>query len=415
MSDLYFKKFGFENHPLIHESVSNDLSMVVVIPCFNEPDVISSLQALENCAKPDGEVEVIIVVNCSEKADQETKDYQRKTFQDILEFNKTAELNFHPILQTELPRKHAGVGLARKIGMDEAAFRLSKSESETKLIVCFDADSNCDKNYLIEIYSQFYSNPKANGASIYFEHPLESSEQYSYEENVFEGIINYELFLRYYNLAFHYMKLPYAYHTVGSSMACTSEAYMKQGGMNKRKAGEDFYFIHKIITLGNFLEINGTRVIPSPRISDRVPFGTGKAVGDWVEEEKTVYESYPVKSFELVHTFVSNLRELYEEGLNWDLIPKEIHPFLIEQNLNQDWNGMLQNSTSFESFEKRFFTWFSAFRIMKLMHWLRDEVYPNEPLIEQVPLLLESLGHRCENKTDAKSLLSFVREIERNR
>ena len=76
---------------------------------------------------------------------------------------------------------------------------------------------------------------------------------------------------------------------------------------------------------------------------------------------------------------------------------------------------MIKNSTNYESFEKRFFTWFSAFKIMKLMHWLRDEVYPNEPLVEQVPLLLESSGHRFENESDAKSLLSLVREIERNR
>ena len=71
---------------------------------------------------------------------------------------------------------------------------------------------------------------------------------------------------------------PFAFHTIGSSMAVRASSYMRQGGMNKRKAGEDFYFQQKIIPLCGFTECNSTVVYPSPRPSYRVPFGTGRAM-----------------------------------------------------------------------------------------------------------------------------------------
>ena len=74
--------------------------------------------------------------------------------------------------------------------------------------------------------------------------------------------------------------LPYSYHTIGSAFAVTAKAYARQGGMNRRKAGEDFYFINKLIKGENFGEITNTTVFPSPRTSNRVPFGTGKAIVD---------------------------------------------------------------------------------------------------------------------------------------
>ena len=92
----------------------------------------------------------------------------------------------------------------------------------------------------------------------------------------------YELHLRYLNLFSRFTGFPYAYHTIGSCFGVRAETYASQGGMNKRKAGEDFYFLHKIIPLGEFREINNTCVIPSPRESDRVPFGTGAAIGKYL-------------------------------------------------------------------------------------------------------------------------------------
>ena len=39
---------------------------------------------------------------------------------------------------------------------------------------------------------------------------------------------------------------PDSIYTIGSAFAVRAEAYMKQGGMNRRQAGEDFYFLYKL-------------------------------------------------------------------------------------------------------------------------------------------------------------------------
>lgn len=53
--------------------------------------------------------------------------------------------------------------------------------------------------------------------------------------------------------------------------------------MNQRKAGEDFYFLHKFSILDQLGEINVEIVLPLARSSDRVPFGTGKAISQIIQ------------------------------------------------------------------------------------------------------------------------------------
>ena len=99
----------------------------------------------------------------------------------------------------------------------------------------------------------------------------------------FDGIAAYELHLRYHVRVQKWIGFPYAFQTIGSAMAVRAWAYVKQGGMNRRHAGEDFYFLQKISWLGPISELSTVTVFPSPRLSGRVPFGTGKAVGDYIE------------------------------------------------------------------------------------------------------------------------------------
>ena len=92
----------------------------------------------------------------------------------------------------------------------------------------------------------------------------------SFEPVVYDAITQYELHLRYYLNAVRSTGYPYAYHTVGSSFTVRADVYCKEGGMNRRQGGEDFYFIQKVAQRGNFSECNATRVVASPRPSDRV-------------------------------------------------------------------------------------------------------------------------------------------------
>jgi hypothetical protein len=413
--NFYLNKYGFCS-PQIKEQINNDVNIIVVIPCFNESDLITSLNALLLCEKPNCNVEVITVINASEKSNDTIKQQNVDAFNKGVEWASeinTDNLKFHFILNNNLPKKHAGVGLARKIGMDEAVFRFHSIDKDG-IIVCFDADSKCDENYLVEIEKHFKSHPKSPGCSIHYEHPIEGDE---FESSIYEGIINYELFLRYYNQALLFCGLPYGFQTVGSSMAVKSSAYQKQGGMNKRKAGEDFYFIHKIIALGGFTKISSTKVIPSPRVSDRVPFGTGRAIGEWLEENTDIYKTYDFRIWKIIKAFVEIIPLLEKQNISeiafFNVQENQIFiDFLNKNNFSEGLIEIRKNSTNTQSFIKRFFVWFSAFKLLKAVHYLRDNQFHNQPIFNEAKLLAKELGF-YNNEMNVKDLLVIYRAKEK--
>lgn len=407
----YFQKYGFQ--PLkLTQSVSLDTEIIVVIPCFNESEILKTLNSLNSCNKQTGNIEVIVVVNQSEVVAEEIKLQNELTVKEITDWINHTDSFFkvHLIYEESLPKKHAGVGLARKIGMDEAAMRF-ESINKDGVIVCLDADCTVEDNYFVEIEKHFKNNSKTPGCSIKYAHPLTGND---FDNEHYEGILNYELFLRYYNLALKNTGAPYAFHTVGSSMAVKSSAYQKQGGMNKRKAGEDFYFLQKIIELGEFTEINSTTVYPSPRTSDRVPFGTGKAINDFLNQEnKQEYLTYNFTSFLILNELFLDAESIYKTT-NYDSKHKLLVGFLNEIDFNNKVEEIKKNTTSLESFKKRFFKFFDAFIVLKYVHFSRDNFYKNEEIKSQViELLLVLTGNNFSGLTKHELLLK-LRDIESN-
>ncbi|MBR9831132.1 glycosyltransferase family 2 protein [bacterium] len=390
---------------------SQNLLLSVVIPVHNEPDILSTLKALANCEPTNGRVEVILVINASEQASENVKQQNLHIVNIIEKFvaSYSGELDFHYILNNDLPQKHAGVGLARKIGMDEAVSRFAKIKQDKGIIVCFDADCTCAPNYLIEIENAFkkYA-PKA--MSIRFEHPLSGVE---FDQRIYDYITDYELHLRVYKNAIAFAGLPYGYHTVGSSMAVSVMDYCKQGGMNKRKAGEDFYFMQKFIQLGPIYELNSTCVYPSPRVSDRVPFGTGRAIGERVNGSVDHLLTYNMQSFYDLKELTSMVPKFYESFDEIVRLPVAIKCFFKEENLISKLLEIKRESASLTTFVKRFYAWFDAFQLLKFVHFARDEFYPNQPINLVAHQLLIDLKQNnvSGNNTD---LLRTYRAIDFN-
>ncbi len=210
----------------------------------------------------------------------------------------------HFILAGDLPERYAGPGLARKTGMDEAVRRFAAAGTPDGIILSFDADTLCDPDYFTAISDHFHRHPDDNGCSIYFEHPLSGSD---FNSEVYRAVTYYELHMRYYLRGLRNAGHPNVYHTVGSAFAVTAEAYCRHGGMNRRKAGEDFYFLQKFFDAGRFSECNTTRVIPSPRPSGRVIFGTGAAVSEFLSS-KAEPLTYNPAAFDSIGTFLANAR-----------------------------------------------------------------------------------------------------------
>ncbi len=400
----YLQKYGFQS-PKITKLPNENLGIIVVIPCFNEPNTISTLNSLLRCDKPNSNFMVILVVNQSEIT---TKAIQERNQQTLVELNdwkrKHPAFPLEVLEELSLPKKHAGVGLARKIGMDEAVnlFHLSQTDG---IIVALDSDCEVEQNYFKAIESHFSKHPNSSGCSIRYAHPMDESDS-----AINLGIIQYELHLRYYNQALKFAGFPFAFHTVGSSMAVRSSAYQKQGGMNKRKAGEDFYFLQKIIELGGFTELNSTCVIPSPRISDRVPFGTGKAVGDFVENERQTYLTYQWPIFKLLSVIPERINSLYE-GEKQEFENEAMATFLVSIDFENKIDEIKKNTSSFAKFEKRFYSYFNAFTVLKFTHYMRDNGFPNQPVVQEATSLLEAMN-REKSGESLVELLVYYRKLE---
>ena len=411
----------------IHDSASAGTGIIVVIPSYNEPELLKTLQSLFECERTRCVAEIIVVINSGEQKDENVLMQNQQTISEAEAWIKNIsedKLKFHVIEIKNLPRKHAGVGLARKIGMDEAVDRVDSINNDDGIIVCLDADCTVEKNYLTEIEKHFKGNPKATGCSIYFEHPLEGKD---FKNEIYAGIVNYELFLRYYNRALHYCGFPYAFQTIGSCMAVRSKVYQKQGGMNRRKAGEDFYFLHKIFPLKNFTELNSTCVYPSPRESDRVPFGTGSAMqkilgnplnppkGDIATHNLNNYFAYNIQSFKDLKRFFEQIPRHYNlnDRKNLPALPDSIKKFLLQINFEEKLKELRKHSASEKMFVKRFFNWFNGFMVLKFVHFARDNFYPQQEIFEAATQLMQLSGKEIAGGISKKELLLTYRKWER--
>jgi hypothetical protein len=323
-------------------------------------------------------------------------------------------LRFHVLDCTALPPRQAGVGLARKIGMDEALRRLAESGRPDGVIAGYDADCRCDSNYLVAIEGHFREQPGCPGCSIYFEHRADGA----WPDGVRAGINAYELHLRYYLQGLRHAHFPGAHHTIGSCMAVRADAYRKQGGMNKRRAGEDFYFLNKIMALGGFADLATTTVHPSPRPSDRVPFGTGRAVREYLAHG--ALHTYPLEAFLDLRMFFEGIGGLEpDEARPGHLLAQAaseaMRRFLAGEGFSEALAEIRANTSSAAAFRKRFFSWFDGFRVMKFIHHARDGHYGRRPIETEAARLLARLELEGDRRAgDAPGeLLERYRRLER--
>jgi hypothetical protein len=415
-TDYYFRRFGYCPRQVTAPAPRN-LGIVVVIPCFDEPDLIGSLESLWLCDRPRCSVEVIVVVNSPAGCSEEIRFRNHTTLKAAAEWSRRradGRFAFYLLHFADLPPKHAGVGLARKIGMDEALRRFDDVARPEGIIASYDADCRCEPSFLTAIEHHFENHLQSPGCSIYFEHPLNGPES----AVVYEAVAAYELHLRYYVQALRYAGLPHAFHTIGSSMAVRAGAFREQGGMNRRKAGEDFHFLHKIIPLGDFTNLTETAVYPSPRPSDRVPFGTGRAVRAFLDGKGVA--TYAFDAFLALKHLVQCLPLIYQHGDRFAEkvaggLPDVIGSFLNEQRLTAAVKEIYGNTASESAFRKRFFNWFDGFMAMKFIHHARDFFSSTGKVEEESSRLLARLA--CQPPAGAdhtvQSLLKIYRDLDR--
>ncbi len=339
-----------------------------------------------------------------------------RTWNECLEWialHKESWIRFLPVYVKEMPDKKGGVGWARKLAMDEAAHRLG----ENGIMVCLDADCSVEANFLEEILQQFEMHPSMDAASIYFEHPFDSLP-----ENEREAIIQYELHLRYLVHAHRWCGHPFAYQTVGSSMAVRRNAYMSQGGMNTKQAGEDFYFLQKFIETGKLFENKGTTVFPSSRISNRVPFGTGKAMQQ-IQINQNPYMTTHFEIFKMIKPLFKSLdylrnfscvKTMQENFLqNVPELKNEVIQYLLKIDFIEATKKIAEQTSSAASFRKRFFRYFNAFRMIKYMHYMRDRYFPDADVESALYQFFNELKYFDAGQLSAEKYLIALRKLDK--
>ena len=412
----YLEKVSLDPQ-IVGQLPSTNLSIVIAIPASNEPEILHTLTALRNCLPTQGDSEVIIALNSSESAPVEVVDQNLQTEKEIRQFIHTHQDQRFRILltnKTGISAKKAGAGFARKIAMDHALSRFDQLKKPEGVIISLDADTLCEPDYLCTVEEHFYNNPASRACSVYFEHPIEGNE---YPASVYSGITQYELHIRYYIEGLRYAGHPHAYHTVGSAFCLRAGVYTSQGGMNKRTAGEDFYFLQKIIPLGNYHELNTTCLIPSPRPSGRVAFGTGPVVRKFMTGEIDSLDSYNPRVFHDLRKFLSVIPHLYRGTEKNTLAIYESLPGSIQRNLGDEFFNKLKeirdNSSREETFHKRFYHWFNMFRTLKYINFAHKESYPRINVQKAASGFLEKTMPPGMPGGDAKELLCRFRKIQR--
>ncbi len=369
--------------------------MVVVIPCYDEKELLTTLENLHDCEHPETDTIVLVVINSSVRSPEEAVLQNRETYQQVQKFSltfSTGRLFFTAVIFENLPRKHAGVGLARKIGMDMAVDYFRKTNNPEGILVSLDADCTVSPNYLKRIYETFALYPKIGCTIHNFHHRAENDDP-----EIEKAVRQYENYIRYVEGALEFIGFPYYYHTIGSAFAVTADAYVRVGGMGRQQGGEDFYFLQKIFAQEKVAALDDVFVYPMARFSERVPFGTGPALQKIIAEPGGEMNVYSMNAFIALKAFFDMKHLFFKQdesviGKHLTQLHPSLQVFIAANDVVKDITDCNNNSATPESFTKRFFHHFDAFRIIKFLNFAHPAYFQPQPVSVSLHKYREYVG-----------------------
>ena len=413
----YLQHYSIDNQWELMANDTENIAQVVVIPAYAEKELLfHTLASLAKNSPSSLDYSLILcVVNNKASSPFDFKENNRQTLEcldalagkkGINTFSDDQELyqRLSVIADAgmklgyvnassqgcEIPMNTGGVGTSRKIGMDMALRLLKDSEAAAKVIISLDADTLMQENYLSVIHDYFNADIKT--AIVAYEHqlPPDALQQ--------AAITCYEIFLRYWVLGLTYAHSPWAFHSIGSTIAVSTDAYLEVRGMNKREAGEDFYFLNKLAKVGKIDSIKETCVYPSARPSSRVPFGTGKRIQRFLSGScPDEYCLYDPRVFAVLgdwlqlvdHTFFGTGEEILEKAA---LIHPRLKTFLMENNFSLFWSKIHRTAKDEKTLSRHFLDWFDGFKTLKMINYFTREVYPQMNMFRALEIVLDRSG-----------------------
>ncbi len=262
-----------------------------------------------------------------------------------------------------IPRRQ-GVGLARKIGTDLALALYHRAIIKSPWLYASDADTLLPNRYF----------------STLDEHSPWAAAVYPYrhecsDDALSQATLLYEQRLKQYVDGLALAGSPYAYHTLGSTIAVQAEAYAKVRGFPKRNGGEDFHLLNKLAKVGRIISLEAPPIQIQIRDSDRVPFGTGPAVSQLLKEAD------PQQARIFYHPRV------FAELKDWlDALPSSQTTDLSEMPLSRRSITALRNlgtetavtrarrtSNHPDTYARHLSNWFDALKTLRFIHNLQEQ------------------------------------------
>ena len=362
----YLKKRGISGPWKIEPLINRTFNQAIVIPAYAELEFLPLTIESINQNKPEllNQTLVVVVVNNANNSPQSIKNNNQLTLQKLNENNYQFP---HAVIDAassglELPLKHAGVGLSRKIGMDLVLPHLLSSKS---LIFCTDADTKVSPDYLSKV-TQYFDSHNTSAAVIGFDH-LQSEDS-----AINDAIGKYENFLKTTAEKMKNAGSPYGYVSMGSTIVCTAEAYCAVGGMSRKKATEDFYFLQELTKYCGVYNIPETLVFPSPRPISRVYLGTGYRMEQMQKGFDITNLYYSDDAYRYLSKWLQLGGHAWEKSLN-DLLKdiKSIHPnligFLKIEGIETIWSKIQNNAPSELHFKEQFHRWFDGLKTIRFL------------------------------------------------
>ena len=364
----YINKRGIQGNWFIQPTPTKKYSHAIVIPSYCESNYIKkTLDSIQNNSSIIlKDTLVIVVINNSTKLEYNVYNDNFLTVKKLSKLKYNFTLGYIDAFSKglSLPKNKAGVGMARKIGMDLALQYLNNINC---IIFSLDADSIVHKNYMKQVISSFRKN-QLNAAVVGFCH----SKTKDKEQN--KKIKEYEKFLIRTAKNIKNSTSPYGYVSMGSTIICRANAYIAVGGMPSKKATEDFYFLQELTKYCGVYEIDKQLVFPSSRYNNHVYLGTGFRMSQMRNglDIKSLYYSdlsfVLLKEWLVIGTSSWKLElDLLFEKL--DKINSEIKLYLIKQKINFIWNKLNFSSPTENHFIQQFHRWFDALKTLQFLKY----------------------------------------------
>jgi hypothetical protein len=372
-------------------NIKKTADIVVTIPTLADEEIFTTLESLSKCKLPNSKrVLAIVLINESEKADEKVRTKNKEIFDKIKHTNFEIETEVRYI--KGIPEKLAGVGFARRVLMDEAICLFKKEYDEKfkerknivefmseKFIFSLDSDCTVSKNYFSAV--EILEIKNADFGVLSFTH------RFSEEKEIKKAGILWEIFLRYWRDSLRVFSYKNAFYPIGSLFLFRATPYIVSMGMNIRQAGEDFYFLQKIIPLAKVVDIP-VYVFPKAEPSQRTPFGTGREIQLYISGEKERLEKvWNFKSFEQIGEIMRSIDDAFSGEM-------KVETFKLFLDENPKYKEQLERikiqSKTKEDFRKKFEEWFNPFKVFKFLRFT-EKIFPKSPIYQEVQKLIDKI------------------------